>query len=237
MESIEDIVAQGEGEMLEFKPSFNQDVVETASAFANTRGGRILVGVTNAVCHRDYGDLADIQIKVYDQSLQIWSPGFLPFGMTVEELLRPNHSSKPRNRLIAQAFYDMGMIEQYGSGIERVRNACAEAGLPEPEFENFSGGFQVVFKPLGATGVKATQQVTAQATAQVTAQVAAFCRESRSGQGDNGGIGTEALEDLPVQLSEAIAQCWNPENDPARFAKEPDAEIPSDRKRETTTEQ
>lgn len=113
--------------------------------------------LTNAVCHRDYGDLGDIQIKVYDQSLQIWSPGFLPFGMTVEELLRPNHSSKPRNRLIAQAFYDMGMIEQYGSGIKRVIDACLEAGLPEPEFENFSGGFQIMFKP----------------TAQVTAQVKA----------------------------------------------------------------
>jgi len=105
-------------------------------------------GLTNAICHRDYGDLADIQIKIYDQSLQIWSPGFLPFGMTVEELLRPNHSSKPRNRLIAQAFYDMGLIEQYGSGIERVVNACVKAGFPAPKFENFSGGFQIVFTPL-----------------------------------------------------------------------------------------
>lgn len=104
-------------------------------------------GLTNAICHRDYGDLADIQIKIYDQSLQIWSPGFLPFGMTVEELLCPNHSSKPRNRLIAQAFYDMGMIEQYGSGIKRVVDACVHAGLPKPEFENFSGGFRIVFTP------------------------------------------------------------------------------------------
>lgn len=103
--------------------------------------------LTNAVCHRDYGDLGDIQIKIYDESLQIWSPGFLPFGMTIEELLRPNHSSKPRNRLIAQTFYDMGMIEQYGSGIKRVVDACLEAGLPAPEFENFSGGFQIVFTP------------------------------------------------------------------------------------------
>ena len=52
-------------------------------------------------------------------------------GETVEELLRPNHSSKPRNRLIAQAFYDMGMIEQYGSGIKRVVDACVESGLIE----------------------------------------------------------------------------------------------------------
>ena len=131
--------------------------------------------LTNAVCHRDYGDLGDIQIKVYDESLQIWSPGFLPFGMTVEELLRPNHSSKPRNRLVAQAFYDMGMIEQYGSGIRRVMNACVEAGLPEPEFENFSGGFQIVFKPVRALG-----EQDEQVTAQVTAQVATFCGEPKS---------------------------------------------------------
>ncbi len=153
--------------------------------------------LTNAVCHRDYGDLGDIQIKIYDQSLQIWSPGFLPFGMTVEELLRPNHSSKPRNRLIAQAFYDMGMIEQYGSGIKRVVDACLEAGLPEPEFENFSGGFQIVFYPIhvafgkpprnleveapvGEQDEQATAQATAEVTAQVTAQVAAYCCEPKA---------------------------------------------------------
>lgn len=136
MEPIDDMVAQGEGEMLEFKPSFNQDVVETASAFANSRGGRVLVGVSNA-----------------------GEPLGLSFGEEMEELLRPNHSSKPRNRLVAQAFYDMGMIEQYGSGIERVQAACAEAGLPVPEFENFSGGFQVVFKPLGTTAAQVGEQV------------------------------------------------------------------------------
>ncbi len=65
--------------------------------------------ITNAICHRDYSDTADIQIKVFDDSLQIWSPGFLPFNMTVEDLLDPAHSSKPRNHLIAQVFYDMAL--------------------------------------------------------------------------------------------------------------------------------
>ena len=87
-------------------------------------------------------------------------------GETVEELLRPNHSSKPRNRLIAQAFYDMGMIEQYGSGIKRVVDACVEAGLPKPEFENFSGGFQIVF-PITPQVSEQDGQVTPQVTPQV----------------------------------------------------------------------
>jgi ATP-dependent DNA helicase RecG len=143
-------------------------------------------GLTNAICHRDYGDLADIQIKIYDHSLQIWSPGFLPFGMTVEELLRPNHSSKPRNRLIAQAFYDMGMIEQYGSGIKRVIDACLEAGLPEPEFENFSGGFQIVFKPTAQATAQDEgtdgEQVGEQASEQVGEQVGLALKSLKHGE-------------------------------------------------------
>ena len=101
--------------------------------------------IINAVCHRDYSDTADIQIKIFDDYIQIWNPGPLPFGMTLEELYQPNHSSKPRNKLIAQIFYDLGLIERYGSGIQRMINACAEAGLPEPVFEEKFGGFIVTF--------------------------------------------------------------------------------------------
>ena len=70
----------------------------------------------------------------------------MPFGITVEELYQPGHSSKPRNKLIAQVFYDLGLIERYGSGIQRMINACVEAGLPEPVFEEKSGGFMVTFR-------------------------------------------------------------------------------------------
>lgn len=115
----------------------------------------------NAICHRNYGDLADIQIKIFEDKLQIWSPGFLPFGVTEEELLDPNHSSKPRNRLIAQVFYDMGMIEQYGSGIGRVVDACKDLGLPPPEFDNFSGGFRILFKLRKGVTPQVTPQVSA----------------------------------------------------------------------------
>lgn len=80
--------------------------------------------MTNAICHRDYGDTADIQIKIFEDALQIWSPGTLPYGMTVENLLDPEHASKPRNKLIAQVFYDLGLIERYGSGIRRILESC-----------------------------------------------------------------------------------------------------------------
>ncbi len=102
--------------------------------------------VINAICHRDYSAAADIQIKIYDDFIRIWNPGTLPWGMTLEELHLPNHSSKPRNKLIARIFYDLGLIERYGSGIQRIIHACVGAGLPEPVFEEQFGGFAVTFQ-------------------------------------------------------------------------------------------
>jgi len=102
--------------------------------------------VVNAVCHREYADNSDIQLKIYDDRLTIWNPGGLPPGMTIEELYNPNHSSRPRNMLIAQIFYDVELIERYGSGIQRIMEACTKAGLPTPVFEEKFGGFLAVFK-------------------------------------------------------------------------------------------
>ena len=101
--------------------------------------------IINAICHRDYGDVADIQIKIFEDALQVWSPGALPYDVTVADLLDPEHTSKPRNKLIAQVFYDMKLIERYGSGISRMLDACGEEGLPTPLLENFSGGFRIKF--------------------------------------------------------------------------------------------
>src|SRR6056297_3213081 len=47
MKKIAEIIKQGESETVEFKTSFGKDVIETAVAFANTRGGRILIGVSD----------------------------------------------------------------------------------------------------------------------------------------------------------------------------------------------
>jgi len=50
-----------------------------------------------------------------------------------------------RNKLIAQIFYDIEFIERYGSGIQRIIDACKNAGLPPPVFEERFGGFLVIF--------------------------------------------------------------------------------------------
>ncbi|MCD5401471.1 hypothetical protein LR013_02595 [candidate division NPL-UPA2 bacterium] len=99
--------------------------------------------VINAVCHRDYTIPSNAEVRIYDDKLIVWSPGKLPLGITIEDLYKP-HSSTLRNKGIAGIFYDIGLIEQWGSGIDKMRNACAKAGLPEPQFEEYQG-FRVIF--------------------------------------------------------------------------------------------
>ncbi len=98
----------------------------------------------NAVCHRDYTIPSNTDLRIYDDKLIVWSPGGLPFGITMEDLYKP-HSSVLRNKGIGGIFYDMGWIEQWGSGIDKMRNTCTKAGIPEPQFEEYQG-FRVVFR-------------------------------------------------------------------------------------------
>jgi ATP-dependent DNA helicase RecG len=100
--------------------------------------------VINAICHRDYTVPSNTEVRIYDDELIVWNPGGLPLGLTVEDLFKP-HPSVLRNKGIGGVFYDMGLIEQWGSGIEKMRKACIKAGIPEPKFEEHQG-FRVIFR-------------------------------------------------------------------------------------------
>ncbi|MRG76326.1 MAG: transcriptional regulator [ANME-2 cluster archaeon] len=100
--------------------------------------------LVNAICHRDYTIFSNIEVRIYDDKLIIRSPGFLPYGITLEELYKP-HSSTLRNKGLAEVLYDTELIERWGSGIEKIQQHCLDAGLPEPIFEEYQG-FQVVFR-------------------------------------------------------------------------------------------
>ena len=101
--------------------------------------------LANAVCHRDYGMSGNIQVKVFEDRVVIVNPGALPFDMSLEQLEDPDHSSRPRNKLIAQVFYDLHIIEQYGSGIRRIKSDCDRNGSPYPILKNGNGEFCVKF--------------------------------------------------------------------------------------------
>ena len=97
--------------------------------------------IVNAHCHRNLLDESCIQVAVYDDRLEITSPGGLYNGMTYEEVM--NGHSKIRNRGIANIFSQMGLVEAWGSGIKRIFNAAKEYGLPEPRFQEFDNMFRV----------------------------------------------------------------------------------------------
>ena len=100
--------------------------------------------VTNALIHRDYTYPADIQIRLEEDRLEVWSPGELPPPLTPGALYGP-HASVLRNPLIAQAFYFAGIIERWGTGTTRIIRLCREQELPDPAFNNWQGGVRVTF--------------------------------------------------------------------------------------------
>lgn len=85
--------------------------------------------IVNAVAHRDYASNASVEVRVFSDRIEVWNPGELPPGKTIEWLFG-DHDSMPFNPLIAQAMYQVRYVEHVGSGIEDIEAACAEAGLP-----------------------------------------------------------------------------------------------------------
>ena len=102
-------------------------------------------GIINAICHRDYGETSNVQVRIFDDRLEIWSPGKLPPGITVDKL-RGEHESIPPNPLIARPFFLSGYIENWGTGTNRIIRECAEYGLPEPEFRETGTSFVITFR-------------------------------------------------------------------------------------------
>ena len=105
--------------------------------------------LVNAFCHRDYTIAGGaVSLAIYDDRLEIWSDGILPFGLKPEDLKR-EHSSRPRNPLIAKVFYLRGVIERWGRGTQKIVELCVKAGHPEPEFGEQAGSVWVRFLPSG----------------------------------------------------------------------------------------
>lgn len=99
--------------------------------------------IVNAVTHRSYLDDSCIQVSVFDDRLEILSPGMLYGGLDMKAALQGK--SKCRNAAISEAFYYMGIIEAWGTGLGRIQKSCREYGLKEPVIEEFGDGFRVVF--------------------------------------------------------------------------------------------
>jgi len=152
---LPDLLRPGESETLEFKTFFHDETLETRFVITGKPQRDVVweypleavrEAMVNAVCHRDYASPVNIQVRLYDDRLEVWNSGGLPAPLTPADLLR-EHDSIPRNRQVAEAFFYVGLIERWGTGTTRMADALREAGLAEPEFDvGTPGRFRVILR-------------------------------------------------------------------------------------------
>lgn len=102
----------------------------------------------NAIIHRDYINRGrDIKVGIYDDVVNIVSPGSLPHSITIEDVF--NGRSEARNRVVAHVFKELNLIEQWGSGINRIMNDCKAYELQTPKIEEKNDFFDVeIIRPV-----------------------------------------------------------------------------------------
>jgi len=100
--------------------------------------------IVNALIHRNYFEPADTRVAIFDDRIEIVSPGSFPEGVTPE---KPKHV--PVNPVLCQLMYDIGFIEKYGSGIYMINELCEEWGIPKPEYELNEVETKVIFRSGG----------------------------------------------------------------------------------------
>lgn len=97
--------------------------------------------IANAVCHRSYLAQGKVQVAIFDDRLEVTSPGMLDNDLSLEKL--KEGLSKIRNRGIASAFSYLKIIEAWGSGIPRMFNEAKAYGLPPPQLIDMGNDFRV----------------------------------------------------------------------------------------------
>ena len=101
--------------------------------------------VRNAVVHRDYAVTAQINVTMYDDRLEVVSPGRLLNSVTVESMkLGAVHVE--RNPLIATVLAKRHLMTERGSGVRRMVVLMRQRGLPEPEIEERGPALMVTLR-------------------------------------------------------------------------------------------
>lgn len=98
--------------------------------------------VINALIHTDYAIKgSSILVAMFDDRLEITNPGGIPHGLSLEDALAG--SSRARNRVIIRTFHLLDLVEQWGSGLQKIIDACVAHGLKQPMFEELGSQFRV----------------------------------------------------------------------------------------------
>ena len=98
--------------------------------------------IANALIHRVWDVNSQIRVSMFDDRIEIVSPGGLPSGITEEEYLS-GKLSVLRNRNLANVFYRLGFVEIFGTGITRIKQLYEES-LIKPDFEVSENAIEIV---------------------------------------------------------------------------------------------
>ncbi len=98
--------------------------------------------IANALIHRVWDVESQIKVSMFDDRIEIISPGGLPSGITEDEYLS-GKLSVLRNRNLANVFYRLGFVEIFGTGITRIKQLYEE-GLKQPNFEVSENTIKIV---------------------------------------------------------------------------------------------
>ena len=110
--------------------------------------------IANALIHRVWDIDSHIRVSLFDDRIEIVSPGGLPVGITAEEYLS-GKLSVLRNRNLANVFYRLRLVEILGTGIIRIKQLYAES-LRKPDFEVSENAIKIVL-PIFETNVNLTE--------------------------------------------------------------------------------
>lgn len=89
-------------------------------------------GITNAVTHRNYAMSGDyIRVYIYDNRMEIRSPGNLAGLLTVEKIKTERYS---RNRIISRTLTEFGVVKELSEGVSRIYREMQQYFLEEPIF-------------------------------------------------------------------------------------------------------
>ena len=88
---------------------------------------------------------SSIQVAIFDDRMEITNPGPLPLGLNLETAL--SGVSQLRNKVLGKVFRELELIEQWGSGLNRINGSCIQNGAATPKFEELDLFFRVTLYP------------------------------------------------------------------------------------------
>ncbi len=103
--------------------------------------------LVNAVAHRDYSLTgASTEVWMFDDRIEVRSPGMLPAPITVEQLRLQKRVHFSRNPLLIRVLADLGYLQEMGEGVPRMFQDMEQYGLRPPEFTSEGFFFSVTLR-------------------------------------------------------------------------------------------